>query len=443
MMKPNILFFYPDQHRYDWTPLNRSLPLRMPNLELLMGRGVSFRRAICPSPLSAPSRACLASGMRYPGCGVTDNGDRYPLDLPTHYQRLRDEAGYHVIACGKFDLNKPEGNWGIDGKNDVHEWGFSDGINSAGKYDAVNMSAGEPDEVIAGHAEPGDPYMAYLYEQGLAKAHIEDLRHRGHSTDPTPLPDHAYSDNFIGRHAVRLLREAPRNRPWYLTVNFTGPHNPWDVTESMWNRWRGVDFSQPVASTKLTPEHHVGIRRNYAAMVENIDRWIGLILMEVARRDETNRTLVVYSSDHGEMLGDHDRFGKSVPWQPSVGVPLVVAGPGVDAGRTTHAPAENSDLAATFLETASLEPGEDVDSCGLWPVLTGQVDANRDVVVSALRGWRVIIDRNLKLVHTDEDECRLYDLDQDPAEQRDLAPEHPGEVRRLRDRLDRELGAPG
>jgi arylsulfatase A-like enzyme len=231
--KPHILFFFPDQQRFDWTSLNRALPLRTPNLDALRKRGVEFTRAAVPSPLCAPSRACLASGKEYERCGVPGNGADYPVSQRTYYSLLR-ENGYQVLGCGKLDLHKKTQDWGLDGRRMVTEWGFSDAIDNAGKRDAVR----------SGRETPRDPYMAYLHGRNLAHAHVRDFDlRRGRDsygrTEPTPLPEDAYCDNWVAQNGLKLLRQAPRGKPWHLVVNFTGPHEPLDITGSMDRKCRG------------------------------------------------------------------------------------------------------------------------------------------------------------------------------------------------------------
>ena len=107
---PNILFFLPDQHRFDWLGTMQHVPVPTPNLDSLGARGVRFSRAVCPSPVCAPSRACLASGKQYDrNGGVWGNGNNYPVRQTTYYTLLRD-AGYRVLGCGKFDLDKASHN---------------------------------------------------------------------------------------------------------------------------------------------------------------------------------------------------------------------------------------------------------------------------------------------------------------------------------------------
>ncbi|MDH7601076.1 MAG: sulfatase-like hydrolase/transferase [Armatimonadota bacterium] len=424
--RPNFLFVFPDQHRFDWVPWNPKVPVRMPNLEKLAARGVRFNWAFTPSPLCAPARACLASGREYERCGVKNNDQDYPIDQTTFYKLLRDD-GYWVMGCGKFDLHKASPIWGIDGKNLLTEWGFSDGIDNAGKQDAV----------ASGRDKPRDPYMAFLERRGLRQLHVEDYRKRSQvgkaAVFPTPLPDDAYCDNWVGQNALELIRKVPAGKPWFLQVNFVGPHPPWDITESMTKLYQDVEFPQPNGGTQLTPEQNVAVRRNYSAMVTNIDRWLGLFVDELASRGELDNTFIIYSSDHGEMLNDHGLWGKSVPYQPSVGVPLVIAGPSVRKGLVTNSPTSLIDLTATILDYAGINAPPTVDGISLRPVLEGKKQRHRDYVRSGLNEWRLVFDGRYKLVrgYPERDDLLLFDLEADPEENRNLAATHKDTVERL------------
>ncbi len=415
---PNVLFVFPDQHRHDWVGYDGDVPVRTPNLDSLVDSGVAFRNAVCPSPLCGPSRACLAAGREYDRCGVREHDADYPLAAPTLYGRLRD-AGYHVLGTGKFDLQKYSGDQGLDGTNDLDANGFTDGINNAGKWDAW----GDAED-----GTPGDPYTRYLHREGLLETHVEDFRRRrgeGQPTFPTPLPERGYCDNYVGRNSVDLLRDAPENRPWFLQVNFTGPHNPWDVTGEMhdWYRDPDVTFPDPIDPCgELSADEHQAVRRNYAAMVQNIDRWVGELLGVVDERGDRAETVVVFASDHGEMLGDHGRWYKRLPHQSSAGVPLVVSGPGVRSRGIVDQPATVLDLHATFLDYAgvdlnAVDPG--MDSQSMRPYLAGQTDADdpaegggpRDVVFSGYGSWRLATDGRYKLVRGYDPEVPVGDGD--------------------------------
>jgi len=417
MKNPNILFLFPDQLRFDWTGANSALPLRTPHLNALNARGTRFDNAVCPSPLCAPCRAILATGREYPRSPVRDNHQNVPLDQPTLYTRLRDN-NYHVMGCGKLDLNKGDciarkPAWGLDGQKNLREWGFSAGLNNEGKMDGAN----------SGREKAQGPYLQFLQERGLRQKHVDDFARRDKlASFPTPLPDDAYCDNWIGQNGLDLLADAPADKSWFLQVNFTGPHNPWDITKDMAELYAEVEFPQPAVAADDPPEALRQVRRNYAAMVENIDRWLGLYIEALRQRGELDNTLVVFSSDHGEMLGDHGRWGKSLPHQPSIGVPLTIAGPGVRAEAVVDGPTTILDLVATFIETAEAQALPEMDSRSLWPLLCGQARATRDAVFSALGDWQLVFDGRYKLVDwPQEGRQLLYDIERDPTEERNLA----------------------
>lgn len=446
--RPNILLFLPDAHRPDWLGLNGEVPVRTPHLDALARRGVLFRQAFCPSPLCAPSRASLASGRSYRRCGVPDNHRYYPLDQPTYYQALRD-AGYRVAGVGKFDLHKDTRDpakldWNLDGSRLLAPWGFTEGIDNEGKGDGVNA--------YRAAGRPKGPYLAYLERRGLVRTHLREVaeaqEHQYAYT--TSLPEEAYCDNWLSENGLALLEGFPKDTPWHLQVNFAGPHDPWDVTPAMRDRWEGVPFELPADCASFGREAALRIRQNYAAIIENIDRQVGRFIEAVRKRGELERTLIVYTSDHGEMLGDHLLYGKMTWYTPSTGVPLIVAGPGVPGGRASDALVSLHDLAATFIDYAGAPAMEGMDAISLRSVLGDQAAEHRDVVMSALDGWRMIFngryrqvvmsppdgwrmifDGRYKLVVRPQERPILYDLASDPGEERDAAKEHADVVRRL------------
>jgi arylsulfatase A-like enzyme len=426
--RPNILFFFPDQLRHDFIEPSAGIPVRTPNIRQLASKGVRFTQAVTPAPLCAPARACLASGLEYDRCRVPSNRQNYPLDQPIVYQRLRT-VGYHVMGCGKFDLHKADLNWGLDGKRLIADWGFSDGIDNEGKHDATIA--------YTRNGKPMGPFMAHLERLGLAHAHIEDYEKRQGqgATFPTPLPDSAYGDNWIARNGLALLDAAPRNKPWFLQVNFNGPHAPWDITASMEKRWRGIRFPQPTKNTQLTADKHVLVRENYAAMIENIDTRIGEIVEKVRQRGELENTLIVVSSDHGEMLGDHNLWGKTQPYHGSTGVPLVVSGLEVRPS-IQSAPATSLDVTATILDYAGAPALEGMDSKSLRPVLSGG-KAVRTHVLSGMGSWRMALRDQMKYVRRAEGGPLLFDLKNDPQETENRAADRPGVVAEMERLLPR------
>jgi len=460
--KPNFLIFLPDQHRGDWLPYDeaifqkkgmKKLSLKMPNIRGLMDEGITFTNAVTPSPLCAPARACLASGKRYKDCGVKGNYQNYPIHQETYYSKLKNE-GYLTAAVGKLDLHKPTHFWGLDGWiEDLGSMGFTQAIDNEGKWDAIFSVIREKDEkgrvrrVKSENYRPKGPYMKFLSEQDLLNIHINDFMKRfgkkNLNTEPTPLPDHAYCDNWITDNAIKMLREFPKNKPWHLVVNFTGPHDPWDITKKMKAEYKNISFPAPNKGDEKTIQEEIEVRKNYAAMLKNIDRNIGLILDEVKTRNELENTIIIYSSDHGEMLGDFCSYGKTYPERGSVNIPLIISGPNVSENKNSNALVELQDLHATLLDYAEINYSNLSDSLSLREILEGKKETHREYQVSeldlsevGLEEWILISDGKFKLILENHEKIRLYNLEEDPWENHNIAEDNPQIKKRFLKKLD-------
>ena len=446
--RPNILLLISDQHRYDWVGRNPNIPVPTPHIDALAARGVDFTRAIVPAPVCGPSRSCLASGMEYENCSVANNRDIYDSALrPTFFKHLHD-SGYHTMACGKIDLHKGPAGRRADGRLHMEEWGFSDMLITGSK---------------AGGDEPYGHWLDSLVPP-MREINTRDIRERGTPrhlnwwgmTKPTPVGDHAYKDNYTARTGIELLDRAPDEKPWFLMVNFNGPHPPMDITYRMERQYRGPDrviedFPQPhnyrgighggqmvAPPSPFTAEHHIRIRQNYAAMIENIDRWLGIYQQRLEERGEADDTIVIYTSDHGEMLGDHDYWGKSLPHEASARVPMVMAGPGISKGVRSDALVSLMDLAATSIDYGDVAVPDQMESRSLRPLLESGKGEHRDHLRSALQTrnaasgrFRLVQDHRYKLVDGLAEKKLLFDTEADPYEDHDIADSKPDVVARL------------
>jgi arylsulfatase A-like enzyme len=291
---------------------------------------------------------------------------------------------------------------------------------------------------------PKGPYMAFLSERGLAATHL--AMYQPHLGKPgwlnfpavTELPDDAYCDNWVADIAARFLRAFPAGRPWHLVVNFVGPHGPFDVTPAMHERWSRTDIPPPVNGSGNDAATIAERRRHYAAMIENIDAHVGRLISLVAERGELDNTIIVYASDHGEMLGDHDRWAKSTWHAPSAGIPLIVAGPGIRRGIVSDVLVPLHDLAATFLDYGAAAPLPDSDARSLRAVLDGTREHHRDVLHCGLKHWDMLCDARYKCVRRNGEAPILFDRLDDPHDLRDCAAERPEVVRRMAALLEHE-----
>ena len=388
-----------DQQRWDFD--GNHFTMRMPNLKRLAAEGVTFSQAFCPSPLCAPSRNALAAGREH-----TEMRQHYPKNaplnpnfpigrVPTFYMALRN-AGYHTMSAGKDDLTKEKQdreNMMKNGAASMKALGFADFERTQGKRNTI----GTP-------PQPRDIYGVYLKSQkgitvrgkqvdgfeALQSSYNNPVGPKSHAYQSF-LPDGLYEDNFVGDVTVRLLRRKPARKPWFLQVNFPGPHDPFAITAGMEASVAGRTFGVATGSGEWLPgqrrDTEIG-RRYYGAEVENLDRILGVLLHEI--RDEESQTIVCYSSDHGEMLGDDGKWGKQTAAQGSVAVPLVCRGPGFRAGHTVHGPVSTLDLTGTFIDYGRATRPKEMTARSLRPLLEGtstHAATVRSTVHSALKNW--------------------------------------------------------
>lgn len=446
---PNILLIMSDQHRADWLSCAGANWVKTPNIDNLAERGVRFRKAACDSPVCAPSRSALASGQRCSTIGVLSNHHLYPLGVPTYYQALR-AAEYRVGCVGKTDLHKIDHWEGTQGNRPImYHLGFTDPMETEGK-----QSAGR-------YAMQGVcPYTHYLVQNGLAKIFHDDYERRSPiwSSGDSVLPLHAYHDDFVGRNACRFLQTVTDGNPWHYFVSFVGPHNPWDAPKEYSSRYRPEDMPAERAirdemqdkpkihrgrhdehSRDLTEERLAAAMLHYSGMVTLIDDYVGRFAAILKDRGLLERTVIIYSSDHGEMMGDHGMFAKSTYFEQALRIPLLIAGPGIRPGRPTNALVQLSDLAPTILELAGVGRPGDIQSQSLVPILRGEADGARECQVSELVDSRMLFDGRYKYVENDHDQSELYDIQEDPCELRNLAGHARTRSSEMKDRLHQLL----
>jgi len=450
MPRPNFLFLMADQHRHDYLSLLGTPGVRTPHLDALAARGMCFTHCCTNSPVCAPARISLATGLHPVHVGCLDNNAYLPRSRETYYQRLRD-GGYRVGCVGKLDLAKPDPYNGIDGQRpDVYRWGFTHPLECEGK---MHAGRGRP---------PNGPYTAWLAERGELDAFYEDYGRRQRQSYATSawnsvLPTEAFEDVFIGRRAVGWLRGQPKDFPWHLFVSFVGPHDPFDPPTEYADRYRDAEVA-PAIRCSGTPRGTSmrrrqedfdeatirETRRQYCAAIGVIDDQIGEILAALEERGEAEHTYVIFTSDHGEMLGDLGCYTKALPYEASLRVPCLIAGPDVPAGRRHGSMVELADLNPTICELAGLPPQQDIDARSMVPVLTGGHRIHREDAFAAIRAFSCLRTPRHKLVQWHSGESEFYDLEEDPDENRNLASEDPPEMaeasRRMRERLWGERG---
>ncbi len=309
----------------------------------------------------------------------------------------------------------------------------------------------------------GMSHMTAMWEEkGLLEAYREDFRERSsnkpHVVRPSVLPLPDYYDVYVGQQARRYLSSYDRDEPWFCWVSWGGPHQPWDTPEPYAGMYdpetmpkpaqRKSDLPRPRGRIDRMLEHRrnfpafetgeVGaMRADYAGSVSLIDDQIGEILGVIEERGEMDSAVIAFTSDHGEMNGDHGLIAKSNFHDGAVRVPLIVRTPGAEhSGVVNDSPAETVDLGPTLVELA----GGELGYRQFGKSLTGALDGSphREDALSEIEGEFMLMNDEWKIALNSEGETyMLFDRKNDPNEERNLAglSEHRGVADAMRLRI--------
>lgn len=427
--QPNIIFLMPDQLRWDFLSCYGADFLDTPNIDRIANEGVRYERAYSTSPVCVPARAALLTGMNAIRNGVTDNGQWLRPDLAAcgiqTWPELLNVAGYYTAAIGKMHF---------------YPWDINHGF----QYRSIC----EDKRWL--HVR--DDYYHFLHEQGHRKYHGNEhegyLENRGAII--SKLPWELSWDHFVGQEACRFLRTYGRDdvgdTPFAMMVGFPGPHCPYDPNAEFLDEidpaamppavpnaghtpqvrqgnidgnkqsWNGVDY------TEFTDDHKRKIRAHYAALVKQIDREVGEILTTLEEIGQLDNTVIIFASDHGDYLGDHDMIGKGTFYEASIHVPLMVRFPphwhngsqtGVHDGLVTL-----GDVTATILTLAGCTLPDHFDSQPL-PAIGLETTQRTQIFGMVTGGW-MVQDERWRLAKYSTGEAVLFDLQNDPNEQMNL-----------------------
>ncbi len=425
MRKPNIVFIFSDQHRGDALGCTGHPAVKTPNLDRIASEGVAFTRCFVNGPVCLPSRSCMMTGQYVREHGVWTNS--FVPDVqssPSNVRNVRD-AGYHTAQIGKTHLE------------DLKIWGFNDTFKLPG---------------VHGSRSGETPYSEYLDELGLLETHraymtaSKNRKEAGEGapwdSPPCPLPSEAHLDSFCGRTAAEWIQSYRKDQPFYLQVLFPGPHDPFDSPTEYREMYDQDDMTDGIMHSpgepippyvkrylfrrnmsEMTVEQKKELLIRYYGKITLIDEAIGGIYKSLESTGQLDNTWIIYSSDHGEMAGDHRLGYKGVFYDASVHVPLVIRPPGGIEGWQSSGLTDVFDIVATILEVAGGGGLEGAESRSLLhQVIAGADDAGaqegKGVVFSEVAGHTMVFDGRYKLVVEaySEKPVEFYDVEVDPNE---------------------------
>lgn len=419
--KPNILFILPDQQRPDSLGCYGSTVAMTPTLDWLSRNGVTFDNCYVQNPLCCPSRYSLLTG-RYPhSTGVMANWYA-PRSDETSFAHALGRAGYSTLAVGKMHLTPWHANFGFDGR-----------IIAESKFQKTCP----------------DDYARFLGKHGHSRRELFDSSSETYkrrlSCQTSILPAELHIDSFVGRSACEFLLQA--REPFCLFASFPSPHNPYDppapydglfkhTAMPPRNMVEGETDRKPreaydyinsrintwgFKSDEITEEQRLEMWRHYYSLNTLVDDWLKEIIGVLRARDLYDNTIIIYASDHGDLLGDHGLYYKQCFYEQSVKVPLIVHAPKYFAARRIDQAVELMDVYSTICELARTFEGPGAQSKSLVPLLNGDENRIHEAVFSENYYGRMVRWQNWKFIYyPGKPYGELYDLSNDPVEQINL-----------------------
>ncbi len=395
--------------------------VKTPNLDRLASEGVLFRNHFANSPVCCPARAVILTGKYAHSNGMIANDLRL-RESETSVAELFAENGYRTGFVGK---------WHLDG------------------------GPREPGWIPPGARRQGFEFWA---ANEVSHAHFDTHYFRD---SPDPIPIRTFEAEAWADLGIEFLRQTRTDdRPFFLTVQMGPPHDPYLAPAEYMAMYDPEaitlrpNFAGDASDRDLEPNPYVATpgRKEiaaYYAMVTAVDEQVGRILKELDNLGLRENTIVIVSSDHGDMLGSHGSRLKRKPWEESIRVPGIVRHPGGSTGRETDALFAHVDIAPTLLSLCGIRLPREMQGSDLSDVILGTTDAGPDAAYFQMFGpflaggvecgWRGIRTARHIYARTREAPWVLYDLASDPYELRNLVAEP--EFAGLRERLDAELAA--
>lgn len=433
--KPNFLIIVSDQLSAPCLPAYGHPVVKTPNIDRLAAEGVVFENAYTNSPLCAPARATFMSGLLPSRTGAYDNAAEFRSSIPTfaHYLRLQ---GYRTCLSGKMHFVGPDQLHGFEERltTDIYPADFG-----------WTPNWSRPDDRIDWWYHN----MTSVKQAGIAE-----------------ITNQLEYDDEVAFLAKRRLFDFARYRdqlPFCLTVSFTHPHDPYAARAKYWNQYRDEDIDMPkvpaIPPDRLDPhsrrlhdmsamdDYDIGerdirsSRHGYYANITYVDDLVGGLLETLRTGGLADDTVVILTSDHGDFLGERGLWYKMSYREASARVPLIVHAPGRFAPRRVAAPASIADILPTVVDIA--EPGaaarlaRPVDGASLLPALEGHDDAERvtigEYVAEGVHAPMYMVRQGRwKLITCMTDPDQLFDLAEDPLENRNLAGD-PAQAARVAD----------
>ena len=446
--RPNILLLMTDQMRGDCLGIAGHPDVKTPHLDDLAAGGVLYPNAYSACPSCIPARATLFTGMSQRSTGRVGYLDLVPWRYEHTLAGELSKAGYYTHCVGKMH---------------VHPLRSLQGFHNVRLHDGELHAYRRPDTPSYENQHTADDYFWWLQQQGIcADRNDSGLDCNSWVARPWPYEEKYHPTNWVATECLDFLRRRDREKPFFLMASFHRPHAPMDPPQCYLDLYKDKPLAPPHRGDwndedraerdgrriigdlgTCDPSYVQRMREAYYGSITHIDHQIGRILRAIDTERLMDNTVIVFLSDHGEMLGDHLMFRKSKPYQGSIQIPLFLRGPerylgGLRGVRTDLV--ELRDIMPTLLELAGAPIPETVEGKSLLKgvdreYLHGEHSLGMDSM------HFIVTERDKYVWYSQTGVERYFDLEKDPHETHDAFadPGNGARIAQLRGFLIREL----
>lgn len=457
--RKNVLLIVSDQHRKDCLGAAGDPVARTPNLDALARSGVRFSSAYCSNPVCTPSRASLLTGLYTHNHQAWSNTVPWPIEHKTmaHYF---GQAGYVTGLVGKMHFVDAQTH-GFDYRLDFNDWYQYLGPKTrlyANELSRTNSGSGLP-QIDDLWRDYGDPWKN--------DRELDDREGPVHTGRVSKIPERDHFESFVARESIRFLQRFSHRQPFFLVCSFLKPHDPFMPAERFARMFSPTDMRLPDSWGKVdlktapdevrksivqnapTPElrsRDEALKRiaYYYANLAQMDDCAGAVLRELTRLGLADDTIVMYTSDHGEMLGAHGLWQKFQFYEESCGVPLIIRAPGVTKAAVCDTPVTQVSVLPTLARLCDVPIQAKLDEDDFVQQLRDPAATRNKPIYSEYdlrtpRAKYMIRDGDFKYTYRTHDRCELFNLRSDPKEMNNLTLD--ASNRNLEERLRSKLFA--
>lgn len=437
-MKPNILLIMVDQMRADCLSIMNHPVVDTPNLDQLARNGVLFRNAYAATPSCIPARASVMTGMSQAATGRVGYEDQVAWNYERTLPQELAGAGYHTQCVGKMHVYPTRNLCGF------HNVVLHDGYMHYNRFRHQTKSVDS--------FEQTDDYLPWLRERAGSDTDITDIGLDCNSSTvarPWQLAESLHPTNWVVTQSIDFLRRRDPSKPFFLKMSFVRPHPPFDPPPVYYDMYKDIAFAAPTfgdwTETKdpdrgglnpVTAKGNVPKQRldralaAYYGLITHLDHQIGRFLMTMQEYGVYDNTVVLFVSDHGELLGDHHLFRKSLPYEGSAKIPFILSDPGnllhLQKNSQVERVVELRDIMPTLLDAAQVDIPDTVDGRSVLELCRPKKDnAWRDYIHGehefGEKSYQYITDGREKYIWLSQTgEEQFFDLQEDPSELHNL-----------------------